>query len=113
MSGPGSATGATSQSMDPTCDPHSKREQTTKNESTTIESSPLIGPQLKSLGHARIEGRGGAGGLDPPPMKNHKNIGFPRKTGPDPLKNYKATKPAFNVGPSFARSLNGVSLVGR
>ena len=30
----------------------------------------------------------------------HKNIGFPRNTGPDPLKNHKATKPAFNVGPS-------------
>ena len=23
--------------------------------------------------------------------------------GPDPLKNYKATKPAFNVGPSLGR----------
>ena len=32
-------------------------------------------------------------------MKNHKTIGFLRKTGPDPLKKHKATKPAFNVGP--------------
>ena len=37
---------------------------------------------------------GGTGGLDsPPPLKNHKNIGFLSNTGPDPLKNHKATKP--------------------
>ena len=35
-------------------------------------------------------------------MKNHKNIGFLSNTGPDPLKNYKATKPAFNFGPLSA-----------
>ena len=28
--------------------------------------------------------------------------GFLSNTGPDPLKNHKATKPAFNVGPSSA-----------
>ena len=27
------------------------------------------------------------------PLKNHKNIGFLSNTGPDPLKNHKATKP--------------------
>ena len=37
--------------------------------------------------------------MPPPPLKNHKNIGFLSNTGPDPLKNHKATKPAFNVGP--------------
>ena len=36
----------------------------------------------------------------PPPLKNHKNIGFLSNTGPDPLKNHKASKPAINVGPS-------------
>ena len=36
----------------------------------------------------------------PLPLKNHKNIGF---LGPDTLKNHKATKPTFNVGPSSAR----------
>ena len=46
----------------------------------------------------------GTGGPDPP-LKNHQNLGFPSKTGPDPtgpnpLKNHKATKPEFNVGPS-------------
>ena len=55
--------------------------------------------------HGRIQRRG-AGGPTPPPLKNHKNIGFPSNTGPDPLKNQKATKPAFNVGPSSARQRN-------
>ena len=32
------------------------------------------------------------------PLKIHKNIGFLCNTGPDPQKNHKATKPAFNVG---------------
>ena len=34
------------------------------------------------------------------PLENHKNIGFLSNTCPNPLKNYKATTPAFNVGPS-------------
>ena len=46
--------------------------------------------------------RGGTGGPDPSPLKNHKNIGFLSNTGPDPLKNHKATKPAFNFGPLSA-----------
>ena len=32
------------------------------------------------------------------PLKNHKNIGFLSNTSPDPLKNHKATKPAFSLG---------------
>ena len=44
--------------------------------------------------------KGESGGQDPP--ENHKNIGFFSNTGPDPLR--KATKPAFNVGPSSAAS---------
>ena len=42
----------------------------------------------------------GTGGLDPPTSeKSQKNIGFPSKTGLDPLKNKKkATKSAFNAG---------------
>ena len=42
--------------------------------------------------------RGGAGGPDPPEY-SQKNIGFLSNTGPDPLKNHKTTKLAFNVGP--------------
>ena len=51
----------------------------------------------------------GTGGPDhPPPMKNHKNIGFFKNTGPDPMKNLKATKSAFSVGPSSARKRNAI-----
>ena len=42
--------------------------------------------------------KGVAGGPDPPPPENHKNIGFIGNTDPDPVKIHKATKPAFNVG---------------
>ena len=42
-------------------------------------------------------------GSGPPPLKNHKNIWFLSNTGLDPLKNRKATKPAFNVVPLSAR----------
>ena len=37
------------------------------------------------------------------PLKYHKNIGFLSNSGPDPLKNYEATEPAFNVELSSAR----------
>ena len=45
--------------------------------------------------------RGGTGGPDPP--EKSQKIGFLSNTGPDLLKNHKATKPAFNVGPLSAR----------
>ena len=32
-------------------------------------------------------------------------------TGMDPLNNHKATKPAFNVGPSLARQRNAIEMV--
>ena len=48
-------------------------------------------------------GGGGGGVLDPPPLRNnHKKLWFLSNTGPDPLEIHKATKPAFNVGPSSA-----------
>ena len=47
--------------------------------------------------HGRIQ-RGGRGYGPPPPEKSQK-IGFVSDTGSDLLKNHKATKPAFNVGP--------------
>ena len=47
------------------------------------------------------------------PLKDYKNIGFLSLAGPDPLKNHKAIKPAFNVGPSSACQQNVISLVGR
>ena len=33
---------------------------------------------------------GWTGGPDPPPLENHKNIGFFINTGPDPVENLKA-----------------------
>ena len=45
---------------------------------------------------------GATGGPDPPPTpEKSQNIGFLSNNGPDPPKNHKATKPAFNVGPSI------------
>ena len=60
------------------------------------------------MGRFRVGGGGGGGGRGSrPTLKNHKNIGFSSNTGPDPLKNYKATKPAFNVVASWAHQRNG------
>ena len=50
---------------------------------------------------------GGTGGPDPN-LKNHENIGFFSNTGPDPLKNHKATKPVLNVGQSSTRQQNAI-----
>ena len=58
------------------------------------------------INHVRIQG-GGAGGPDPLPLKNHK-IWVLSNTGPDSLKNRKATKPAFNVEPSLVRQRNAI-----
>ena len=54
--------------------------------------------------------RGGNQGFGPlpPPLKNHNNIGFLSNSGPDPLKNYEATEPAFNVGLSSAPQPNAI-----
>ena len=44
------------------------------------------------------KGGGGGRGSGPPlPLLNHKALRFLSDTGPDPLKNHKATRPAFNV----------------
>ena len=60
--------------------------------------------------HARIQ-RGGGGSAPFP--ENHKTIGFLSKSGPDPLKNHKAIKPAFNVSPSSARQQNAIQMAFR
>ena len=54
-----------------------------------------------------------AGGLDP--QKNHKAIGFLSNTGPDILKNRKATiiHCRASMGPPAKRHFNGFSLEGR
>ena len=53
--------------------------------------------------------RGGGAGVWTP-TKNHKVIWFLRNTSPDPLKNHKATKSAFNVGQTWARQRNAMLL---
>ena len=52
--------------------------------------------------------RGGRWSGPPPPLNNYKSIGFLSISGPDPLKNNKATEPAFNIGPSSARQRNAI-----
>ena len=44
-----------------------------------------------------------AGGPDPPPPEISQKYRVSSNTGSDPLKMRKATKPAFNTGPSSAR----------
>ena len=56
---------------------------------------------------ARAGPEGGGGKGSGPPEKSQ-NKGFLRNTGPDSLENHKATKPAFNVGPSSARQRNAI-----
>ena len=46
------------------------------------------------------EGGGGSGSVLP--EKSQKNIGFLSNACPDPMKNHKAAKPAFSVGPLSA-----------
>ena len=60
-----------------------------------IVASLLLKVLAKCI-HLRIQrgGDGGTGrGSGPPPLpENHKAIGFPSNTGPDPLRNHQATK---------------------
>ena len=53
-----------------------------------------------SIGSQGMGGSSGGQGVRTP-LKNHKNKGYLSNTGQEPLKNHKATKPAFNVRPSF------------
>ena len=46
---------------------------------------------------SQMRNEGGTEGPDPL-LENHNNLGLLSNTGLDPLKNHKATKPAFNVG---------------
>ena len=72
--------------------------------------------------HGRIQRVGGRKGVQtPPPLKNHRNIGFLRNTGLDPLKSQRylasiqclASTARQQNGPPAKRHFNGVSLVGR
>ena len=50
----------------------------------------------------------GGGVRGPDPTEKSQNIGFLSNSCPDHLKIYKATEPAFNVGPSSARQQNTI-----
>ena len=67
----------------------------------------LVNLHLSISSWADPEGGGGGQGVRTP-LKNHKNTGFLRNTGPDPLKSKNDIKPAFNVGPSLARQRNAI-----
>ena len=62
------------------------------------------------VAHVRIQRGGGRDRGSGPPLKNDKNIGSLSNTGPDPLKNHKATKPALNVVLSTARQRNAITM---
>ena len=47
------------------------------------------------------------------PLKYHKNKGVHSNTGPDPMKNHKATNPKVSVGPPSACERNAFSQKGR
>ena len=61
---------------------------------------------LTGMGGSRGGGRGDDRGYGPS-LKEHKK-GFPSNTGPDPLKNPKATRPEFNVRPSLGRQQKAI-----
>ena len=54
--------------------------------------------------------RGGTGGPDPLKITKKEFLSY---TGPDPLKNHKATKPDFSVGPSSTRQRHATSMAFR
>ena len=62
--------------------------------------------------HSWADTEEGTGCPDPPPEKSQ-TLGFLSNTGQDPLKNHKATNPAFYVGPLSARQRNTILIVFR
>ena len=50
----------------------------------------------------------GVQGVRTPPPEKSQKYGVLSNFGPDPLKNHKATEPAFNFGPSSARQRNAI-----
>ena len=77
---------------------------------------PQIFPILKALTHQKRCGWAdpeGGRGSGQPPLKNHNNLDFLSNTGLGPLKNHKATKPEFNVGPSAFRwpAFSGILII--
>ena len=72
-----------------------------------VDQKPINSYFGKQWRHGRIQRRDRGSRPPPPPGKSQKHRVL-SNTGPDPLKNYKPTKPAFNVGPSSARQRNAI-----
>ena len=72
---------------------------TVKELTTTTTTKSLPTAATCMLNQRRIQRGGGRG---PTPSEKSQIIGFLSDTGLDPLKNHKATKPAFNLGLSSA-----------
>ena len=53
---------------------------------------------LLSASSSWADPEGGRQGVRPPPLKNHKNIGFPTNNDPDPLKSTKLPSQHSMVG---------------
>ena len=68
---------------------------------------------LLKIAYMRGSRGGGHGVQTPLPLKEHKNIGFLSITGLDSLKNHRATKLAFNVGPPSVRQRNAIEMAFR
>ena len=63
------------------------------------------------IGGSRGEDRGSLP-RPPPPLKNHKNIGFLSNTGPE-LQKWQSYQARFNVGSSSARQWNAIEMAFR
>ena len=76
--------------------------------SVGFQMDDLLRQMVGHVHHGRIQRGGGGRGPDPRPPEKSQKYMFLSNTGPDPLKNHKATKPAFNVGPSSAHQRNAI-----
>ena len=71
------------------------------------DSGDVINIIITYAYHARTKSGAGVGQGSGSPEKSQ-NIEFLSNIDPDPLKIYKSTKPAFNVGPSSACQRNAI-----
>ena len=68
---------------------------------------------MQNTNSIRNHGRNQRGARGPDSPENYKKVKFLSNTCLDPLKNHKATKPAFNVGPSSGRRRNAIQMAFR
>ena len=73
---------------------------------TTSKEIRIIGKRYTAC--ADPKGNGGFRSPSHFPLEKHKTTGFLSNTGPDPLENLKASKPALNVRPISARQRSAI-----